>query len=293
MTLTLSTRQASFAVLIAAVIWGLYWVPLRYLEGQGLSGARSVILLNLPAALGAAAWALAAWRVERAHLAHSVQVGIAAGLGLGLFSLAVLETSVIRATLLFYLLPVWATILGFVFLGERAGLARWIAIAMGLAGLALLLVGSDGVAFNFGDFLALLSGMAWAVSGALLKRRGSVPVGTMLAVQFTFICLLALTLAPYLSPQPSFGATPLVQLLPIALGAAFLGILPAMLMIAWASQFLFPGRVGLLLMAEVAVAVITASLFLPDEVLAPLQWGAVVLIVGAALVELIPMRRQS
>ena len=31
-----SNRFASLAVLIAAGIWGLYWIPLRYLAGLGV-----------------------------------------------------------------------------------------------------------------------------------------------------------------------------------------------------------------------------------------------------------------
>jgi len=45
-----SNRFASLAVLIAAGIWGLYWIPLRYLAGLGVREDWAVALINIPAA---------------------------------------------------------------------------------------------------------------------------------------------------------------------------------------------------------------------------------------------------
>jgi len=53
----------------------------------------------------------------------------------------------------------------------------------------------------------------------------------------------------------------------------------------WVQKFLFPGRVGLLMMSEVLTAVLTASLFLPEERLSAIEWAGAVLIIGACLFE--------
>ena len=45
-----SNQFASLAVLIAAAIWGLYWIPLRYLAGLGMREDWVVALINIPAA---------------------------------------------------------------------------------------------------------------------------------------------------------------------------------------------------------------------------------------------------
>ena len=46
-----STGLASAIIFFSASIWGLYWMPLRYLETLGVDGAWSVVLVNIPAAL--------------------------------------------------------------------------------------------------------------------------------------------------------------------------------------------------------------------------------------------------
>ena len=96
----------------------------------------------------------------------------------------------------------------------------------------------------------------------------------MLTFQFLFAGLIAIALgglmAPIVPPDLSQVGSVVIGALVISL----LIILPAIFMIFWASQFLFPGRVGLLLMAEVVVAVVSASILLPEESLRTLQWGA-------------------
>ena len=63
-------------------------------------------------------------------------------------------------------------------------------------------------------------------------------------------------------------------------------VLPAIFMLFWASQVLSPARVGLLMMSEAVVAVITASLFLPHETLTGIQWVGGILIISASCVDI-------
>ena len=58
-------------------------------------------------------------------------------------------------------------------------------------------------------------------------------------------------------------------------------------MIFKVSQILFPGRVGILMMSEVIVACISASILLPEETMVLIQWLGAIGIVSAALVEVI------
>ena len=50
---------------------------------------------------------------------------------------------------------------------------------------------------------------------------------------------------------------------------------------------LFPGRVGILMMSEVAVAVISAKILLPEEQMVILQWIGASAILLAGVVEII------
>ena len=56
------------------------------------------------------------------------------GTAFTLYSLGLLLASVSKTTTLFYLTPIWSTLMGSVFLGERAGLRRWGAIGLALVG---------------------------------------------------------------------------------------------------------------------------------------------------------------
>ena len=62
-------------------------------------------------------------------------------------------------------------------------------------------------------------------------------------------------------------------------------LLPSVLLIFTISQILFPGRVGILMMSEVLVAIISASILLPDERMAPLQWLGAAAIIASAFAE--------
>ena len=50
------------------------------------------------------------------------------------------QTSVIRATLLFYLSPIWSTIIGIIWLNERLTIARVISIIVALIGLIFFFI---------------------------------------------------------------------------------------------------------------------------------------------------------
>lgn len=277
---------ASLAVLIGASLWGLYWIPVRYFDGLGIEGILVVALLNLPAGIVSALWVAATWRAQRPFLHQALLIGTFAGIAIGFYGVSILLTTVVRATLLFYLMPVWATLMGLLWLNEPAGLQRWVAIALGLCGLALLMLGSDEAALSLGDGLALISGFAWAITAVLLKRTGKAPFAGMIAVQFLSTGMVAMILGLGLGEITQSDIRIPYEAILLVIAISLLGVLPAIAMIFWASQFLFPGRVGILLMAEAVVAIVSAALYLPEEAQSLAQWAAVALIIGAAIVEL-------
>ncbi len=285
---------ASGAVLISAAAWGLYWIPLRYLEATGVDGAWAVALVNAPAALLLAVAAAWRWESYRAMTGSVLAIGLFTGAGFALYALGLVYSSVVRATLLFYLTPAWATLIGIVWLGEKATWRRWAAIAGGLAGLVLLVARGGGtVPLNIGDLFAFLSGVFWAVGAALIMRSGGVPVAGMGMVQFTVTTGIALLLGGLVDGFAVPVSAVLLAALPTSVAVALFGMLPAVCILFWAQKFLFPGRVGLLMMSEVLVAVFTASLLLPDERLGLLEWGGAILIVGACFLEIAPARSGS
>ena len=280
-----SAGFASATVFLSASLWGLYWIPLRSLEGQGVDGAWAVALLNLPAGIVLALIVLWQWGRHRGHVGHALAIGALTGLGMALYALGLVHSSVVRATLLFYLTPVWATLIGMAWLGEKGCWQRWAAIGGGLGGLALLVSGGGSVPLNIGDLFALLSGVAWAFGAAMIKRFDVVPVAGMTMAQFACAALAAVALGHVAGPVEVPGGEALLEVLPMVVLISIAIFLPGVCVLFWAQKFLFPGRVGLLMMSEVLTAVLTASLFLPEERLSAIEWTGAVLIIGACLVE--------
>ena len=84
-----------------------------------------------------------------------------------------------------------------------------------------------------------------------------------------------------------------VQSLPITLGASVFILLPSTLLLMIISQVLYPGRVGVLMMSEVLVAIVSASLLGPEERMSLVQWGGAAAIIIAALFEVFSVQNLS
>jgi drug/metabolite transporter (DMT)-like permease len=283
-----SKNLASAAVLISAGIWGLYWIPLRYLEGLGVAEAWTVALINIPAAVVIGVIFLLQYKSQIPYLRHGILIGVFMGLTVAMFTIGLVHSSVVRVTLLFYLTPVWSTLIGTFWLQESVTRSRWLAIGIGLLGLVFLVSQGGGqLPLNIGDLYGFVSGITWAIGGAMIKRYGEVPMPTLLFFQFLMASAFALLLgaATGIAPMPTFEL--LVQVGPASVAISIGLILPSILIIFWAQKFLYPGRVALLMMTEVMVAALTASLFLPNEAMGVIEWIGATLIVGACLVEVL------
>ncbi|SHK24111.1 EamA-like transporter family protein [Shimia gijangensis] len=279
---------ASAAVFISASAWGLYWIPLRALDSQGIGGSWGVALLNAPGAVVLAIVVLFQLAAHRGHMREAAAIGLVTGLGMALYGVGIVHTTVMRATLLFYLTPVWATLIGIVWLEEKATVMRWVAIGVGLIGLLLLVSGgSNTVPLGVGDVFAFFSGIAWAMGAAMIKKYEGVPLPGMTMFQFASTAFFGLLLGAVAGVLEVPSLEALRTAIPYATLISIAFIIPAVMILFWAQKFLFPGRVGLLMMSEVLVAGITASLFLPEERMSGIEWAGAVLILGACLVEVL------
>lgn len=281
-----SVGTASAAVILSAALWGLFWVPLRSFEASGVDGEWALFLLYFPGFVllfGIVAWD---FRRQRPHLKAALLVGFFVGLALACFGVGILHTTVVRSTLLFYLTPIWGTLIGVLWLGERFSWKRWVAIGLGTAGLLALISGKSGGAQMTGDLLSLLAGVFWAIGSAIIKKSGQIPIAGMSMVQFFWAAVLSLLIGSLLSPLSPLDLGDFRVAAVAMLLVSLVLVVPAVFMLFWASQHLYPGRVGLLMMSEALVALVTASIFLPEETLDALQWVGAFLIVTASFVEL-------
>lgn len=273
-------------VAVAAVFWGLWWLPLRSLAGTGLGP----VALNLWLyGLGAVALLPVLW-VRRGRLASG---GAPLVIAAGLFALAIvawngaLQTGmVVRVTLLFYLAPLWGTLLGRLVLNEPVGARRIVAIALGLGGALVLLAEAwPPVPRALGDWLGLGAGIVFAGS-ATAARYGRVDGRALTALAFLLAALVAgaLTVAGIGAPVSGRVLLPSPQSLVWIAAVSLLWLAPVTWALLWGSARLDPGRLALLMLLEVVAAAASAAL-LADEPFGLREAAGCALILAAGALE--------
>lgn len=285
-----ATLYASGIAFLSASVWGLFWLPLREIDKHGLTGPWVILAINIIPLILFIPVVLKRWPVMRGHLREATVIGMLCAAGLVFYSLGLIYTTIMRATLLFYLTPVWSTLFGIVILSERVNWRRWAAIALGFAGLILILAANGSVTggLNLGDLMGLISGIAWGAGATYTRLHDDVPPADTSACIYLFSCLLGLALLwPLLGSDMAVPAlSAWVAAAPAAIGFSVLVFMPSLFAVIWCAQRLSPGRVGILMMSEVLVAGISAPL-LAGEILTLIELAGAVLIVGAGVLEVL------
>ena len=275
----------SLAVAGSASLWGLWWIAIRALDAQGLSGHWASVALfacatpiMLPLVLRRGTW-------RRLFSPGVLAVGSLFALCLVTWNHALIAGDVVRVTLLFYLAPIWGTIIGFWMFGHRIGLLRLMTILLGLAGAVVVLGFEEGLPTpeNLAEWMALGSGMLFALGAAAALKVGHMSDFECTFATFALATLFALLFALSTSaPAPTWvtvGAA-----LPILGASTLFWYVPVTWLMIWGAAQLDPGRVSILLLLEVVVAAVSAGL-LTDE---PFGWREAVgglLILTAGILE--------
>ncbi len=285
-----SDKILSFIIVVSSCAWGLYWLPLRSIEEAGIVGSWSIVFVNACPLLILVPLLLFNLDQLKIYQKPIFFAGFLIGAAFTFYANGLVETSVIRATLLFYLSPIWSTIIGIIWLKERLTIARVISIIIALLGLIFLLYNFDNQenkALNFGDFSSVLSGLFWALGASILKKWSKVPILSLTTVVYFSTSILSILLAiiVYEAAIPSFSL--IMENFVLAFTWSVIVLLPSFCIIFRISQILFPGRVGILMMSEVVVAVISAKIFLPEEQMFVLQWVGAIAILTAGLIEIV------
>ena len=285
-----SDKILSLIIVVSSCAWGLYWLPLRSIEQSGIVGSWSIVLVNACPLIILVPLIFFNLDKFKKYPKPILFAGIMIGAAFTFYANGLVQTSVIRATLLFYLSPIWSTIIGIIWLNERLTIARVISIIVALIGLILLLYdfrNQETAMLNFGDFSSILSGLFWALGASILKKWSKLPIIPLTAVVYFSTTSLSILLAiiVYKAPIPSLAL--IGQNFSTAFIWSVIVLLPSFCIIFRISQILFPGRVGILMMSEVAVAVISAKILLPEEQMVILQWIGASAILLAGVVEII------
>ncbi len=277
----------SLGLAFGAALWGLYWIPIRGIEASGVPalwagpvifGATTLVFLPL---------LLLRWRAFASHWRSILLPGLLSGFAFALYIASINLTEVVRALLLFYTTPLWSTLFGILLLGERLTLNRLAALALAFAGLYVVLVVESGLPIprNVGDWCALLSGFLWSVTSVKLFQGGASYIVEK-AMTFVVFGLLtsvgmALLAGGGFEQAPSLGA--------MAAGWYWVVVvalltLPVCYLTIWPATVLSPVRVGMLLMGEVVVGVLSAAVLI-DEPFGLREAIGTVLILLAGVVE--------
>jgi len=269
-------------LLFNALVWGVSWWPLRWLQAHGLHPLWATMCFF---ATGVVILLATRPQALRQVLAQPLlwALALAAGGTNAAFNWAISIGDVVRVVLLFYLMPLWAVLLAWLVLRERISRVGMVCVAMALGGAVLVLRPADGGWPRFeglADWLGLAGGFGFALNNVLLRKQAQVPTSARALAMFLggltlpFLLALSLQAQGLIPPLPAPGAAWM-------LGALAMGLLffsSNMALQAGASQ-LPVATTSVLMLTEVVFAT-ASSVWLGGAVL------SVATLVGGSLIVL-------
>ena len=283
-------------VVCAGAMWGLYWAPLRRVQDVVQAGPWITFFAVLTGSLILLPWG---WRGRRRLREAGTKSLLSLALGgasFVLYSDGLLFGKVAVVILLFYLTPIWSTLIQRFWLQRSVSGWRYAAILFGLVGIGLVLHGSHGsipLPRTLGDGLGLVSGILWAIASTGIYEHGnSGPAES----NFCFctggaVAGLAIALALGWGSVSWPGAGNMAE------GVLWMFLLGGLWWAAslsgfmWAAQRLEPPRIGILLMSEVIVGSVSAALFAQEPFGGLMGIGGAILVVAASFLETVPRSR--
>jgi drug/metabolite transporter (DMT)-like permease len=286
---TRSDLLPSLGLAFGAALWGLYWIPVRGIEQAGVHAVWTGPVIFGASALLFIPLMLYRYRQFAEHWRHTLVPGLLAGTAFSLYIAGLNLTDVVRAILLFYMSPLWSTLLGILVLKERLTGNRVVALLLAFSGLYVVLVVESGLPIprNTGDWFALCSGLCWSIASVKLFQDGSRFIIEKVTIFVLFALLMSLLLVVWHQGNLDGMPTPAVILSGwywIALVAVLM--LPITYLTVWPVTLLSPGRVGMLLMVEVIVGVGSAAM-LTEESFGLREMMGTLLILSAGVVEVL------
>jgi len=269
------------ALLAAATLWGVFWYPLRYLESVGVVGLWACALIYGGTLVVAIPFA---WRQRHEIMANPLLLlllGLASAWCNVTFFLAVIEGNVVRVILLFYLSPIWTVVLAKWLLHEHISLRSWLLLFVAMMGAMVMLfdpkIGSLWPQ-GYADYLAISSGMAFAVTNVLTRKGAEISVAAKTSVAWFGAALLSfvwLFAAGHAVPQVSYAV------FGFALGLGALAMVVMTIMVLYGVSKLPAHRSAVILLFELVAGAASAQL-LTEEVIHLHEWVGGSLILCAA-----------
>lgn len=257
-----STLLPALCALTNATVWGIAWLPLKFLESQGLPSLWTTLLVFAACTAGVLIWSPGAlakvWRMP-----VLAWLALAAGLTNVCFNVALATGDVVRCVLLFYLMPMWVVPLARWLLHEPITPAALLRLSLALAGAILVLGRGEAVVpwpQSAPDWLALAGGAAFALNNVLLRRLADAPhdarslamfSGAVVCAPLGLLALGSMGQLPAFAPQPQAWA--------VLAGFTF-AVLIANLALQYGAARLRANTLSLLMLSEILVASLSSWL---------------------------------
>ena len=289
---TSSSALAVGAIVANAFIWGVSWWPLKYLQNSGLHPLWATAAIYLLVSVGMLIFCR---QSGKALLANPKLwfLALASGLTNVGFNWAVTVGDVVRVVLLFYLMPAWSVLVAWVLLGEKPTSGSLLRLVLAMVGVLIVLKTSEspwpfpqsGV-----DWLALMGGLSFAITNALLVKFNGSPSGARMLAMFAggallsiFVSVLGLLLG--ILPQPTLQTAGI---------PVFFGLCLAFIISNAALQYgaagLMASTTAVLMLTEILFASVSAALLGAADFTPRIVWGGS-LIVAAALLAAMAHRK--
>jgi drug/metabolite transporter (DMT)-like permease len=271
------------SLLFTATLWGIVWYPLRLLEARGLAGLWSA-LISYGSALCVCVWAFFTERRSlRDNLLPLFFLGLSAGWCNVAFIMAVLDGTVVRVLLLFYLSPFWAVLLGWLLLDERPD-GRMLLVFVTAVGGAIIMLWDAHIGLPWprdaSDWLAVSAGFAFALSNVIVRRLQTVGIWLKSVATWLGVVVVAgIWIVAGHAPSPGIDAGTFVFAILLGVG----GFLVMTLTVQYGVARMPVHRSAVILLFEL-VAGAVSSLLLTDETVLPREWlGGAMIVVAAWL----------
>lgn len=190
----------------------------------------------------------------------------------GIYSIQ--NTSVANAMLLFATAPFMAAVLGWIVLRERLRLGTWVAIAVAIGGIAVMVVDKSGSVALKGSIAALGSAFGFAVFTVALRwgrtneMLPAVLLSGLFAIAITLIICVSLQLPLIINKNDSL----------ISLGMGVFQVGAGLILYTLGSRSLPAGELALLSLAEVLLGPLWVFLFLGEAPSANTLIGGLILL---------------
>jgi drug/metabolite transporter (DMT)-like permease len=282
------------ALLTNAMVWGLSWIPFRYLADRGVHSLWATSMMYGIVVVGLIGMMVFQVSKQGARpWLPLVALMISAGITNCAFNWAVTIGDVVRTVLLFYLMPIWTLLLARWVLKEPLNVGSWLRIALCLAG-AVLVLTPAGETFgipipkSLADILGLVGGMGFAATNVALRacsNKKALPADVTFAM-FSGGALLPGALALALTFNSTITFPPAPQLAWVgAIAVLALAFLFGNLALQYGASRLPASIIAAIMPSEVVFASVSAA-WLAGEALTPQLLTGGCLILSAALLSM-------